>query len=73
MNVSEIDTSQMEFSEEELDAMVEILTKAEEIKADPPLLKLVEKHGRKKVKSIESMSDLRRVASDKALEDKGDD
>ena len=67
MKISDIDTEQMEFSEEELDGMVDILTKAEEIKADKALYRLVQKQMRKSVKKIKSVSDLRAKLSEKDL------
>lgn len=64
-----IDTSQMEFSTEELQTMGEILLKAEEIKADKQLFDLVQKNMRKKAKAITSTEDLRLEASKKAMEE----
>lgn len=63
MKLEDIDPSQQEFSDEELKAMGEILLKAEEIKADHALYNIVEKHMKKQVKKIKSLSDLRAKAN----------
>lgn len=64
-----IDTTQMEFSEEELQTMGEILLKAEEIKADKQLYDLVQKSMKKKAKAINSTEELRIKANMKAMEE----
>lgn len=68
MNIAKVDTSQTEFTGEELDAMVDILTKAKEIEGDKSLFKLVKKHMKEKTKKYTSVADLRA----KANEDPGD-
>jgi hypothetical protein len=67
MDISSIDTKATEFTEEELTAMGDILIKAKEIENDPILLKLVQNHMDKKVKSIKSVKDLRKKAQELAL------
>lgn len=64
-----IDTTQMEFTTEELQTMGEILLKAEEIKADKQLYDLVQKSMKKKAKAITSTEDLRVKANMKAMEE----
>ena len=55
----ELDIDKNEFSEDELDMMIDVLEKAEAIKEDGPLFKIVKKRMGEKVKSIKSMEDLR--------------
>lgn len=59
-----IDTTLMEFSQEELQTMGEILLKAEEIEADKQLYNLVRKSMRKKAKAITSTEELRDRANE---------
>jgi len=69
MQIADIDPAQDEFTEDELDAMIDVLEKAEAIKEDSALLKIVQRRMKSKVKSIESLADLRAVASEKAAEE----
>lgn len=64
MNISKVDLTQNEFTDEELDAMSEILTKADEIKGDKALFKLVSKHMKDKSKKYTSVADLRKKANE---------
>jgi hypothetical protein len=66
MNIKDINTDQDEYTQEELEYMGEIIMKAEEIKANSMLFANVEKAMQSKVKKINNLSDLRRVAQDKA-------
>ena len=47
MHINEIDIDQDEFDQNELDAMVEILDKAEKIKRDGPLFRMLQQHMKK--------------------------
>lgn len=63
----DINIDQNEFSEEELDLMIEVLEKAEAIKEDGALFKVVQKRMGDKVKSITSMQDLKSAYNEKVL------
>lgn len=64
MNIAKVDLSQNEFNDEELDAMSEILAKADEIRGDKALLKLVSKHMNDKSRQYKSVADLRAKANE---------
>lgn len=67
MKLADIDTTAMEFTEEELDYMGEVLVKAEEIRADKKLYELVESHMKKRADQITSVADLRKKHQELAL------
>ena len=62
MDLNKIDPAALEFSDEEMDALVQILTKADQIQKDHTLMRLVQKHMDKSVKEIKSMDDLKKHA-----------
>lgn len=68
MRIAQIDPGKMEFSEEELDGMIDCLDKAEQIKKDQTLMQILQKRMKSKVKSIKSLSDLRARASQVELQ-----
>ena len=68
IDISKIDTTQNEFSEEELDTMIEILKKADEIQADSALFSIVRKRMKDQVKAITSLEDLNTRYNEKVLE-----
>lgn len=70
MKLEDIDTKKDGWTDEELDALVDILVKAEEIKTDSVLYKLVQQHMKKKKKKIDSVADLR--AKEQELGARGD-
>ena len=63
----DIDIDKNEFSEEDLDLMIEVLEKAEAIKEDGALFKVVQKRMGDKVKSITSMQDLKSAYNEKVM------
>lgn len=64
MKISDVDTSQNEFTDAEMDAMVDILTKAKEITDDKALYNIVQKHMDQKAKKYKSVADLRAKANE---------
>lgn len=76
MDIGKLDPTALEFTEEEMDALAEVLKKAEQIKNDKTLHRLVLKHIDKKVDSFKSVDDLRahekKLAAKKEEADDGD-
>ena len=68
IDISKIDPSQNEFSEEELDTMIEILKKADEIQSDSALFSIIRKRMKDQVKAITSLEDLNTRYNEKVLE-----
>ncbi len=66
MKLSEIDTKKQEYTDDELDALVDILIKAKEIEGDSTLYKVVQAHMKKKTKAIKSVADLKAKAAELA-------
>lgn len=64
MKISDVDTSQNEFTDAEMDALVDILTKAKEITDDKALYNIVQKHMDQKTKKYKSVADLRAKANE---------
>ena len=69
MDISEIDPTALEFTNEELDALGMILTKAQEIQKDLTLYRLVMKHIDKKIKDFKSVDDLKKHSMNLAKEE----
>lgn len=67
MKIQDIDPTKMEYDDSELDSMIDVLTKAEDIKKDSSLYELIKKRMKSKVKSIKSIGDLRNKANELAL------
>ena len=65
----DFDINQNEFSEEELDQMVEVLDMAKKITEDSALFRLLQKHMGKQVEDIQSLDDLRSKYQEKTLND----
>jgi flavoprotein len=59
MDISQIDVKALEFTQEELDALADILVKAKEIQEDHTLMRLVSKHAERKVTEFKSVEDLK--------------
>ena len=68
----DIDITQNEFCEEELDKMVEVLDMAKKITDDSALFRLLQKHMGKQVDDIKSLDDLRSKYQEKSLKDSDD-
>lgn len=68
MDISKINPKALEFTEEELDALTQILAKAEEIKKDSTLYRLVQKHADKKITEFKSVEDLKKHSKNLADE-----
>lgn len=60
MKIAAIDPTAAEFSGEELDAMVELLAKADAIRADRELHDRVKERAKNKAKEISSVAELRK-------------
>jgi hypothetical protein len=69
MKIEDVQTNKSEYTENELDGMILVLEKAEEIKADSTLFEILKGRMKKRVKSIKSLADLKSKANEKMLED----
>jgi hypothetical protein len=72
MKLEDLDPKKDEYTEEELSGFVEILIKAEQIKADSMLYRLVQKHMKRQKKKIDSVADLRDRLSEKEAMDEAE-
>jgi hypothetical protein len=64
MQISEIDCKKGEYTDEEMNAMCDLMEKAHEISSDPALAKAVGKHMKRRANKLKSTADLRAKLSD---------
>ena len=67
--IQDVDITKNEFTEEELDSLIDILEKAEAVKEDSALFRIVKNRMGAKVKTMSSLSDLKSEYNKKVLEE----